>query len=106
MWDHHVTCHYLAQDLDKKSKVAKKLAPMVFEDVGGEHMHNTRQTHETLGIHCRVPLQSQHDLPTACDLASLQWHMTPQVPAATRTKCYTQNIIGATTTHCKMPVHT
>ena len=63
MWEQHVKCHSLAQDLDKKSKVAKKLAPIVFEEDGGEH----RQTHETIGIHFRVPLQIQHDLATAFD---------------------------------------
>ena len=67
MWEQHVTCHSLAQDLDKKSKVAKKLAPIVFEEDGGEHMHYTRQTHETIGIHFRVPLHIQQDLATACD---------------------------------------
>jgi hypothetical protein len=46
MWEQHVKCHSLAQDLDKKSKVAKKLAPMVFEEDGGERMHYTRQTHQ------------------------------------------------------------
>ena len=67
MWEQDVQCHSLAQDLDKKPKVAKKLAPIVFEEDGGEHMHYTRQTHETIGIHFRVPLHIQQDLATACD---------------------------------------